>query len=396
MNPLKRRAILHLGAEKTGSTTIQKFLDLNSEGLGKWGVAFCASMGRPNNRKLCLYGMDCDRLTQLHKVFGLFDQGDREAFVTNQKEEFRREMEGIPNEIHTVIFSNEHMRSNLVFEHEVRRIQDLLLPYFDDIIILVYLRRQVDLAVSHYSSFLRAGRDRQAVLPQIDENAGFFNYLTTLNLWGKVFGQEAVQLRIFDEREFFRHDLLEDFLHCCGLPDALNFRPVDKHNRSLRPVAQEFLRSLNRHFPNSKETPVHPYRFLAAKYLEKEFSGTGRRPERTAAEAFQRMFHASNEVIRHRWFPDRKVLFDDDFSDFPETDDIDTTFDEAVDIAAPILRRMIDEAHHLQAEIYYRDGVIAQLQGNADQAREHFVAALALVPDHQLARLALNRLRMDE
>lgn len=51
---------LHIGIEKTGTTTIQKFLHLNRENLTKFDFAYTKSTGLQNNRKLVSAAYDLD------------------------------------------------------------------------------------------------------------------------------------------------------------------------------------------------------------------------------------------------------------------------------------------------------------------------------------------------
>ena len=51
------KAIIHIGTEKTGTTTIQEFLHLNRSKLANQGVAYLQSPGLRNNRKLVTYCM---------------------------------------------------------------------------------------------------------------------------------------------------------------------------------------------------------------------------------------------------------------------------------------------------------------------------------------------------
>jgi hypothetical protein len=51
-----KRAILHIGTEKTGTTSIQKFLYENRIKLGASGMLFPASAGFISNQNLVVYG----------------------------------------------------------------------------------------------------------------------------------------------------------------------------------------------------------------------------------------------------------------------------------------------------------------------------------------------------
>ena len=51
-----KRAILHIGTEKTGTTSIQKFLFQNRRKLLSSGTLFPESAGYISNQRLVVYG----------------------------------------------------------------------------------------------------------------------------------------------------------------------------------------------------------------------------------------------------------------------------------------------------------------------------------------------------
>lgn len=345
---MKRNIILHLGAEKTGSTSLQHFLEANDARLMEQGFAYCRSLGRPNNRKLCLLAMDADRETQLHKVFGLRSQPEREAFAREQEGFFNEEVTALPSHVHTLILSNEHCRSNLIYPTEARRIMRLLRPHCENLRLVVYLRRQVDMAVSHYSSYLKTGNHRPTVLPEVSRETRYFNYRKILELWLEVIDKEQVALRIPDDRERQGWDVIADFLEVCGLPDPSRFQPVSPRNRSLDPLGQELLRHINMDFPMFSAGRLNDARRALISYLQENHSGAGRRPNRASAREFQAVYDADNEWIRSVWFPERTRLFSDDFSCFPETEAPPPDQSRLLEAALPLLRHLLQVNQRLQ------------------------------------------------
>lgn len=348
---MKRNVILHLGAEKTGSTSLQNFMHLNSDQLNDKGFHYCESLGRPNNRRLCLYAMDRDRDTQLHKVFGLHDPMKAEHFADMHGRLFNEEMDSLPGHIHTVILSNEHCRSNLIHEREVDRIRRLTESLGGDVRILVYLRRQVDMAVSHYSSFLKTANYRPTILPEVSPEIRYFNYRIMLELWEKVFSREWITVRLYaEEGSPGGKDQVADFLSFCGLSEDPGFTPVPPMNQSLDPVAQELLRRINTEFPLFNMGELNDARRDLIQYLQARHSGRGRMPDRESARRFQAIFDADNEWIRERWFPDRTSLFDDCFDSFPEIEDRPADFETLFNATLPMLRHLLIENQRLRGQ----------------------------------------------
>jgi hypothetical protein len=49
--------IVHIGTEKTGSSSLQWWLDRNDETLARHGILYCKSLLRPANLGIYLYGL---------------------------------------------------------------------------------------------------------------------------------------------------------------------------------------------------------------------------------------------------------------------------------------------------------------------------------------------------
>ena len=66
------KCILHIGTEKTGTTSLQAFLNLNREILAEQGYLFTKSTGLQNNRSLPVAAYNADRrddFTRLHRIY---------------------------------------------------------------------------------------------------------------------------------------------------------------------------------------------------------------------------------------------------------------------------------------------------------------------------------------
>lgn len=61
------RAILHLGTEKTGTSTIQRFLKKNRKALIEQGFYFMKSTGEADDRKLSVYCLLEEQFDDFHR-----------------------------------------------------------------------------------------------------------------------------------------------------------------------------------------------------------------------------------------------------------------------------------------------------------------------------------------
>ena len=108
---VKPTAILHIGVEKTGTSTIQEFLHLNRKLLAKNGFWFPKSIGMRNHRTLascCLIDKRSDAFLRMNR---LSEPGQRKKWKQKLIQDFETELSGLSPEIKHVIISSEHLSS---------------------------------------------------------------------------------------------------------------------------------------------------------------------------------------------------------------------------------------------------------------------------------------------
>ena len=193
---------------------------------------------------------------------------------------------------------------------EVDRLRELLAPYFSELLVLVYLRRQDEIVISLRNTSLRShGRLPPQWFPQDYGALAMLDHHLLLQRWGKVFGAAALRPRLYHAAEAAH---LQDFLAAIGAP-ALALNLPRRMNRSLAPAAEAWLSQ------QRGEGPWPPPGMgPLLKLLETEFPGPGALPARAEAARFLARFAASNEAVREAWFPERETLFDFDLATYPE------------------------------------------------------------------------------
>lgn len=333
------KVVLHIGIEKTGTTAIQSFLSDNRKELRTEGFAYLESTGLPSNRKIATYSFDEDRSDDHHQMLGIVDAEPRkhwnEEFVTA----FKNEIENLDSSIHTIVISNEQLHSRLERITEIERVKALLAPHCDEIEVLVYLRRQDQLATSLYSTALKCGHSFDTILPNVAPETHYYNFEILLNKWAEVFGQENIKARVFDKAELLNSDLLEDFLCHAGMSsiNMNNKQLPGRQNESLEPRAQEYLRIANRHIPMMIDGRFNILRERITYQLESKFSGSPELPLRSEAETFCAMYEESNRRVAQKWFG-RDDLFMLNFDKYPEAKVEDEySFEDGVTLSAEVL-----------------------------------------------------------
>ena len=86
------KCYLHIGTEKTVTTTIQSFLSTNREYLKDQGFYYLESLGSPNNRYLSLLGFDQSRRDDFTKRLHLFTDEQIVGFQEKIEYDFKNEV----------------------------------------------------------------------------------------------------------------------------------------------------------------------------------------------------------------------------------------------------------------------------------------------------------------
>ncbi|MFZ5617501.1 MAG: hypothetical protein ACOZAA_09310 [Pseudomonadota bacterium] len=342
-----RRAIVHIGTYKTGSTSIQAFLDANAGLLFAKGFYYPDSLGRPNHHGLAVFALSDRETTGLIRYLNLHDREKREAKRAEIAAALNAELAGLPSEISAVVFSNEHL-SGLNTEPEIESLRDLLAPHFDEIKIVVYLRRQDQRIVSDYTQKVRDGYTKP-LDPLTYQPAESRDYRAFLEKWAKVFGEDAIAPRIFSRARFVDGDLIDDFLAAIGAPaDPAYVRP-EMENLGLSHEAIEFLRAFNEYVPHYRNGERNPVRMRLLPFLVEGFPGEGIRLGRGESEALLELVRESNEAVGARYFGG-EFPFSNDLSRCGGERASPPSFEEAVKIAAFLWSRQAETINELKAE----------------------------------------------
>jgi len=316
-----RSAIVHIGAEKTGSEAIRQLLARNRRVLPDLGFWYPLSPGSTNHFGLALYSAPGNMPgLEAHVPAALRNGGFDENLFAQQ---LKDEIAGLPAAVDTVIFSNEHCHSRVIEQRQVQRLYDLLSEHFESITILVYLRRQDEMARSVYSTRLRFGDASFDILPPTmlptEPFPRYFDIEHLLDRYAAVFGKDAVKARVY-ERDFLENgDVVDDFLKVCGLPAWLGSK-APQPNRALSAEGLAFLALLNERSDQDPRSSAK-IRDICLPIIENNLRGPTLLPAREEAKRFYDGFGAMNARVRASWFPERESLFSNDFSQYPETAD---------------------------------------------------------------------------
>jgi hypothetical protein len=316
------RVYLHIGTEKTGTTSIQAYCTEHARALRARGILYPAGFGRRNHRDLAIAVADNGATADL-RGYARAGEAELPAFRAGVFERLEAQIRRARPAV--VLLSSEHLSSRLD-DAGIGRLRARLGELSDDIRVLVYLRRQDDVLLSLYSTYVKAGGVGDlAFLAGVH----WFDYAQLLERWGATFGKERLVVRLYPAE---RGSLTDDFCAAAELP-RLAEPQQERLNRTLDHHSIELLVRLNARLPAFRDGAFNPDRVGIAQFMQGRLGKTD--PVMPAAERrrFLARFQPGNEAVRARYFPDRAALFDDvpaDDADPPP----EVTIDDALDLAA--------------------------------------------------------------
>ncbi len=307
------KVILHIGAEKTGTSFLQLFLYKNRRALRSQGYHFLQSAGTHNNWSLPAYCADEPLFGDFWRLQSVETDEDMAAFKQDFVRRFEDEIRSLPRHIHTVIISSEHFHSRLRTGRAMENLRSLLDRHFDEVRVLCYLREQGEACESYYSTSMKSGETYafyewvRRCKPQTYK----FNYQKVLATWAKCFGPDAMEVAIFDRRHFVNGSLADDFATRIdpAIVGKVN-RSIKSVNESLRPMGQALNRALNMQFPVG-ESGGHDRALIqdCRNVIAKRLTGKGQEIAFVRRQAIHENFRESNDKVRQAYFPQLDALF---------------------------------------------------------------------------------------
>lgn len=184
------------------------------------------------------------------------------------------------------------------------------------------------MATSLYSTAIKGGATENNINQFIRKVCRFdnhyYNYNIFLSMWEHTFGKEAITVRLFDKKEFYHGNLLQDFTKTISgnlidkIKDKLHF--PNQVNESLTVFGQDAMCLINSHIPTyiDKKVPNRKYTQMRRTIVE-QCSGKGKQPKYKVALWVMEIFLESNKSVCKKYFPNRKYLFDNSLDKFMDT-----------------------------------------------------------------------------
>lgn len=304
------KCLLHIGVQKTGTTSIQKFLTQNYEKLLQNGFLYPLSAGKNSSQwSIAAISYDYDK----HK--------DKEDFYLknqniNNEIDFLKHIEKRKKAIYdeilqsnckSVIFSSEHLTARLFYENEIKNLKEFL-SIFDEVEVIIYIREQIKAINSAYSEAIKAGN--KLTFNYSNWYKKIFDYSSIIKLYENYF--QNINVRIFDYNEFKNNDLISDFCKICGIDMLKLDMNLEKSNESIDLLGLKILDFLNEDYPFYKDAKVNPKRRELNQLIAKFFNdknNTFSLPEEIQKQ-YIKYFKEGNEYVKNKYFKDKAKLFE--------------------------------------------------------------------------------------
>lgn len=297
------RTTLHIGTTKTGSSSIQQFLATNREALKGQGVLYSRALGKVSHNVIPVAAKGRLARTQHQKMFKIATEAEYRTFVARRRRRLAREIDrDRPGHI---LVSSEHMHSRCFTDAHFAGLKTLLAPALKgrELRILVYLRPQIEHAISLYSTMLAHGLTQDIDSFLEDRISGpkrrYHDFRALIETWQRAFPQATMTVRAFDAVKTLPQGVISDVMQVTGLaPDGLDYPP--RVNESLNAWAAEALRRLNAATPPLPGDDV--------KKIKRWLRADGRKgrllPDPALSRRFQESFAAENDWVMARFLAD--------------------------------------------------------------------------------------------
>lgn len=291
---------IHIGARKTGTTSIQSAIKKNAQLITDNGIFVSARFGDGADNYLSNGFMGTENLLETCHEW-LEDakaSGCKAAFLSSE--------------------SLTDLRQD-----EIKQFKEFLGETFPDVTVIFYVRRQDIVATSHYSTGLRGGGTGNGLISTKLGKRGLrgFRYKRIADDWASVFGKKSICVRLFTDPRPKNWSALGDILSVLSLSEIEGKLKLGKdRNTRLDAVQAAYLQRFNIILGDEAraEAPMLQRKFI--KHISDLASGQRvPKPSKAKVEEFYSQFQSENEALRETYRSDlSSPLFPEDFDEYPE------------------------------------------------------------------------------
>jgi len=352
------RACLHIGLSKTGTSSIQKWLETHAAHLRAQGV-ICVPLRRNPRYKGNLHAEFCACLSHqlgelcpswsVRHTLGIKSFDDQARIATAFVASLEAAVKDLPCDS-LFVLSSEHVTRCINTPRKAQVLREFLTRYFEDIEIVVYIRRQEDFIRSEWSQLAKLN-PLQSLQAFINKNP-VRDYSARVHPFETAFGPDRITVRLAVPDTLSGKPPLCDFQEFLKIDPGND--PVEMHeNKSPSAAALELLRSFTRtnpsHFKNGYMNPR--YRAFLEAISANDKGYTPLTLTQAQADHIRQVNLPGNTAIRDSYFPERADLFPQKY-DYPETIDIQP---EIISLASEVAEHLLNRPVRLPGYRACRD-----------------------------------------
>ncbi len=296
-----KKLFLHIGMHKTGTSSLQHFLDIYSDELLRQGFYVPVTGGIKHRHHS--FAFELKKEDNLEKTFK-----DNPIW-----ENLKLEIKSTPAD--KIIMSSEEF--SLISPKAIQALKVFFKAY--DVKIYIYIRRQSDMVESVYNQDIKDinSSEKKSIENWLQEQEAFLyfhlDYYQKILKWEEVFGIDNIVVRVYDSDRLFYKNTVSDFFSLLDI--NIEHDNTIRKNRSVSIKALELIR-LSKHI--KMEVSERKKIFdLAQKYFpyKKENNYLLTKNEKIAID---NRCLASNEMLKNKYFSELKS---DVFSDYYKEND---------------------------------------------------------------------------
>ena len=309
------KLILHIGTEKTGTTSIQQFLKKNASQLKRNDIFIPQTpmVGSGNHRWIPVFASS-NREDLFTRSLNLKSNEAKKKTIFKKRRQFVNECRNAATTCKTLILTSEHLQSQLRSLKEIQRLREVVEEVADDLRIIIYIRDPLKTSVSLLSEAIKGGSVQTGLHPpNLKRLEHICNHAQTIKRWQECFPEAKIVVRRFDRSLLAKGDVVVDF--CSQAIDDFReeeYEFVKPANETLSLTGMALLRKLNLQLPMFIDNKPNSMRGKIHKFvMDNTLDGSKFLPCRDEFEAFKNHFSESCESVRTHYFPLEESLFID-------------------------------------------------------------------------------------